>query len=192
VDLIGVLSNQDLQGRPRRAVKKLGDVSADSEVREPRTSRQRARRPGWVVTAIVEVLDCETPMRPKDIRAAVELLVGESVADPPSSKRWPRTPQGDRSAPCACPADDTSWRLPGGVSTVVQQTLATPRGQQSEPRSPRAVEFRPTRQRPARFPTRSLGCGKQRSGTSVRASLRGARGPRVRGPADWDTCLPDG
>jgi hypothetical protein len=80
MDLIGVLSNQDLQGRLRRAVEKLGDVSADSEVREPRTSRQRARRPGWVVTAIVEVLDCETPMRAKDIRAAVEVLVGESVA----------------------------------------------------------------------------------------------------------------
>lgn len=80
VEVAGVLSNQDLQGRLRRVVKKLAAVRAESEVRKHRSCRQRSRRPGWVVKAIVEVLaDRDEPMRAKDIHAAVEVLVGESV-----------------------------------------------------------------------------------------------------------------
>jgi hypothetical protein len=42
--------------------------------------RQRVRRPGWVLKAVVQVLaDRGEPMRAKDIHAAVEALVGESV-----------------------------------------------------------------------------------------------------------------
>lgn len=38
------------------------------------------RRPGWVVKAVEQVLaDRDTPMRAKEIHAAVEALIGESV-----------------------------------------------------------------------------------------------------------------
>lgn len=43
--------------------------------------RQRPRRPGWVLKAIVQVLaDREEPMRAKDIHAAVEASVGEPIS----------------------------------------------------------------------------------------------------------------
>jgi len=81
VEVVGVLSNQDLQGRLRRVLKKLAAVRAKGEVRERPSCRQRPRRPGWVVQAIVKVLtDREEPMRAKDIHVAVEALVGEPVA----------------------------------------------------------------------------------------------------------------
>jgi hypothetical protein len=48
--------------------------------------RQRPRRPGWVIEAIVQVLaDRREPMHVSDIHAAVEALVGEPVP-PPSVK----------------------------------------------------------------------------------------------------------
>jgi hypothetical protein len=80
MEVAGVLSNQDLQGRLRRIVSKLADVRAKGEVRERRSCRQRPRRPGWVVKAVEKVLaDQEEPMRTKDIHAAVEALIGEPV-----------------------------------------------------------------------------------------------------------------
>lgn len=80
MDLIGVLSNQDLQGRLSRVVKKLATVRASGRVREPRSCRQRPRRPGWVTRAVVTVLaERDEPMRAKDIHAAVEALVGGPV-----------------------------------------------------------------------------------------------------------------
>lgn len=80
MELSGVLSNQDLQGRLRRVVKKLVAVRATGEVREHRSCRQRPRRPGWVVKAIVRVMaDREEPMRAKEIHDAVEALLGEPV-----------------------------------------------------------------------------------------------------------------
>jgi hypothetical protein len=68
-----------------RLAKKLADVRASGGPRrQPVNRRQRPRRPGWVLEAIVQVLaDQREPMRAKDIHAAVEALVGESV--PPSS-----------------------------------------------------------------------------------------------------------
>jgi hypothetical protein len=51
---------------------------------QPVSRRQRPRRPGWVLEAIVRVLnDRDQPVDVKDIHAAVEALVGESA--PPSS-----------------------------------------------------------------------------------------------------------
>jgi HB1, ASXL, restriction endonuclease HTH domain len=80
MDLIGVLSNHDLQGPLRRVVKKLAAVRAGNEPRERRSCRQRPRRPGWVLNAVIQVLsDRKEPMRATDIHAAVEVLLGEPV-----------------------------------------------------------------------------------------------------------------
>lgn len=81
MEVTGVLSNQDLQGRLRRVIKKLAAVRAAGEVQPRRTCRQRPRRPGWVTKAVVTVLsEHDEPMRAKDIHAAVEALVGGPVA----------------------------------------------------------------------------------------------------------------
>lgn len=62
--------------------KQLAAVRADDGPRrQPTTCRQRSRRPGWVAKVIVKVLvDREEPMRPNDIHAAVEAMLGEPVA----------------------------------------------------------------------------------------------------------------
>ena len=82
VEAAGVLSNHDLQGRLRRVVKKLAALRASGDVREEsRSCRERPRRPGWVVKAIVNVLaDRGEPMRAKEIHAAVETLLGGPVS----------------------------------------------------------------------------------------------------------------
>jgi hypothetical protein len=82
MDLIGVLSNHDLQGWLARLVKKLAAVRASGERRrQAATCRQRPRRPGWVLKAVVWVLaDRGEPMRAKDIHAAVEAFLGVPVA----------------------------------------------------------------------------------------------------------------
>lgn len=80
MDLAGVLSNQELQGRLRRVVGKLAAVRSNGALREPRSCRQRPRRPGWVVAAIMKVLaDRDEPMRAKEIHIAVEGLIGGPV-----------------------------------------------------------------------------------------------------------------
>jgi hypothetical protein len=81
VDLSGVLSNQDLKRRLGGVVEKLAAVRTRGEVRERPSCRQRPRRPGWVVRAVIDVLAGRgEPMRAKDIHAAVEALIGEPVA----------------------------------------------------------------------------------------------------------------
>jgi hypothetical protein len=81
MEAAGVLSNHDLQERLRRVVKKLAALRASEDVRESRSCRQRPRRPGWVVKAIVKVLaDRGEPMRAKEIHAAVETLIGGPVS----------------------------------------------------------------------------------------------------------------
>ncbi len=82
IEVLGVYSNQDLQGSLARLAKKLAAVRANGGPRRrPATCRQRPRRPGWVLKAIVGVLaDQGEPMRPKDIHAAVEAALGKSVA----------------------------------------------------------------------------------------------------------------
>src|SRR5579863_2433678 len=81
MDLLGQYSNHDLQGSLRRLAGKLAALRASGRPRRrPVACRQRARRPGWALKAVVQVLaDRGEPMRAKDIHAAVEALVGESV-----------------------------------------------------------------------------------------------------------------
>jgi len=78
----GVLSKHDLQGSLARLVKKLAALRASGEPRRQAVAcRQRPRRPGWVLKAVVQVLaDREEPMRAKDIHAAVEASLGAPVA----------------------------------------------------------------------------------------------------------------
>ena len=82
IEVLGTYSNQDLQGSLARLTKKLAAVRADGGPRrQPATCRQRPRRPGWVLKAIVQVLaDRSEAMRVKDIHAAVEAMLGEAVA----------------------------------------------------------------------------------------------------------------
>jgi hypothetical protein len=82
MDLIGVLSNHDLQGSLGRLAGKLATVRASGGPRRQAVGcRQRPRRPGWVLKAVVRVLaDRGEPMRAKDIHAAVEASLGAPVA----------------------------------------------------------------------------------------------------------------
>ncbi len=76
MDLLGHYSNHDLQGSLVRLAKKLAALRASGGPRRrPESRRQRARRPGWVLNAVVQVLtDRGEPMRAKDIHIAVEAL----------------------------------------------------------------------------------------------------------------------
>jgi hypothetical protein len=77
----------DVQASLGRLAEKLAAVRASGGPRrQPVSRRQRSRRPGWVIEAIVQVLaDRREPMHVSDIHAAVEALVGEPVP-PPSVK----------------------------------------------------------------------------------------------------------
>lgn len=81
-ELVGALGNQETRSGLARLVKKLAAVRASGEPRQqPVACRQRSRRPGWVLAAVVQVLaDRKEPMRAKDIHTAVEALVEEPVA----------------------------------------------------------------------------------------------------------------
>ena len=65
-----------------RLAGKLAAVRASGgSRRQPVVCRQRPRRPGWVLKAVVQVLaDRGEPMRAKDIHAAVETSLGAPVA----------------------------------------------------------------------------------------------------------------
>jgi hypothetical protein len=82
--LLGIYSNHDLQGSLGRLAEKLAAVRArDDPRRQLMSCRRRSRRPGWVLKAVVQVLaDRGEPLHVKDIHAAVEALVGESVPSP--------------------------------------------------------------------------------------------------------------
>lgn len=84
MQVLGIYSNHDLQGSLGRLAKKLAAVRASGKPhRQPVSRRQRPRRPGWVLEAIVQVLtDQDEPMQVKDIHAAVEALVDEPVSSP--------------------------------------------------------------------------------------------------------------
>lgn len=83
-----VLSNQEVQWSLSHLARKLARLRASDALPRPITSqRRRARRPGWVQDAVVRVLaDHEGPMRPTQVHAAVEALLGESVS--PDSVSW--------------------------------------------------------------------------------------------------------
>ncbi len=81
MELVGVLSNHDLQGSLVRLAGKLAAVRASGGPRRQAVAcRQRPRRPGWVLKAVVQVLaDRDEPMRTRDIHAVVEASHGEPV-----------------------------------------------------------------------------------------------------------------
>ena len=83
-----VISNHELQGSLGRLAEKLARLrTSDAPPRAITSQRHRARRPGWVQDAVVRVLaDHEGPMRPTQVHAAVEALLGESVS--PDSVSW--------------------------------------------------------------------------------------------------------
>jgi hypothetical protein len=82
MDLIGVLSNHDLQGSLARLAGKLAAVrTSGAQPRVVASQRLRCRRPGWVVDTLVRVLGGRgEPMRAREIHAAVEAMLGEAVA----------------------------------------------------------------------------------------------------------------
>jgi hypothetical protein len=82
MDLIGVLSNHDLQRSLARLTEKLAAVRANGALpRVVPSQRRRSRRPGRVVGALVQVLGGRgEPMWAREIHAAVEAMLGEAVA----------------------------------------------------------------------------------------------------------------
>jgi hypothetical protein len=81
MDLIGVLSNYELQGSLERVAKKLAAIRASNEPRRrPVACRREPHRHGWLLKAVVQVLaDRAEPMRAREVHAAVEALLGERV-----------------------------------------------------------------------------------------------------------------
>jgi site-specific DNA recombinase len=82
VAVVGGLSNQKIQGALGRLSEKLARLRRGNSAPRPAVpQRLRARRPGWVLTAVVQVLaDRGEPMRAKDIHTAVEASLGEPVS----------------------------------------------------------------------------------------------------------------
>ena len=115
MDLIGVLSNHDLQGSLGRLARKLAAVRASGGPRRRAVAcRQRPRRPGWVLKAVVQVLaDQDEPMRAKDIHAAVEASQGSRCVGPRSRLPWLPTSWVLRPASCEWRGAGTCWRAAG-------------------------------------------------------------------------------
>jgi hypothetical protein len=80
--LIGALAAEGVRPPLSRLAEKLAALRSGMRPQRELTScRQRPRRPGWVLNAVMQVLaDRGEPMRAKDIHVAVEALVGEPVA----------------------------------------------------------------------------------------------------------------
>lgn len=81
-ELVGVLGDPEVQSRLGRLAEKLDSVrSSGGPRRQVVACRQRSRRPGWVLKAVVQVMaDQDAPMRTKEVHAAVEASVGEQVS----------------------------------------------------------------------------------------------------------------
>jgi hypothetical protein len=83
-----VLSNQEIQSSLSYLAKKLARLRAsDAPPRAITSRRLRARRPGWVLDAVREVMaDQDRPMQAAHVHAAVEASLGEPVS--PNSVSW--------------------------------------------------------------------------------------------------------
>jgi hypothetical protein len=80
--LVSVLAAEEVTSSLTSLTEKLAAVRTCNRSRRlPTSRRQRSRRPGWVLTAVMRVLaDRGEPMRAKDVHVTVEALVGEPVA----------------------------------------------------------------------------------------------------------------
>ena len=98
MELVGALSNHEIQERLRRLSEKLDLLSAKAAAPRPSTRLDRRLRSGLVPEAIMRVLsECVEPMRMKDIHAEVERLVGQTVSRS-AVKNWlARHAQGDHA-----------------------------------------------------------------------------------------------
>lgn len=79
--LVGAYSNLEIQDRLRRLAEKLDRLAASDAVPRPSARQDRILRPGLVLRAVGRVLaEAPGPMRVRDIHAAVEDLLGSTVA----------------------------------------------------------------------------------------------------------------
>jgi hypothetical protein len=80
MELVGALSNQELQGRLRQLSDKLDWLGASGVVPRPSNRSDRILRPGLVLGAVTQVLAAtKEPMRLCDIYAAVVVMLNQSV-----------------------------------------------------------------------------------------------------------------
>lgn len=123
--LLDIYSNHDLQGSLGRLAKKLAAVRANGGPRrQPVSRRQRPRRPGWVLEAIVQVLaDRGESMQVEDIHAAVEALVGEPVPSSSVKGGLARTSRAPQRGLSEWRADATSWPTSGGPGAHIARDL---------------------------------------------------------------------
>jgi len=87
-EVLAGLADQEARASLDRLAEKLARLRAsDAPPRAIVSRRRRARRPGWVHDAVVQVLaDHEGPMRVRHVHAAVQALLGEPVS--PDSVSW--------------------------------------------------------------------------------------------------------
>ncbi len=82
-EALAALSAQETRWRLGRLAEKLVALRASgAQTRAIRNQRRRARRPGWVLDSVCQVLADQAtgPMRATSVHAAVEALVGETVS----------------------------------------------------------------------------------------------------------------
>ena len=81
MELLGALSNPDVQERLELLSDKL-DRLASSDAKHRRSSRKDQKlRPGVVLDAVISVLSsAEQPLRPAEVQELVAVLLGRSVA----------------------------------------------------------------------------------------------------------------
>jgi hypothetical protein len=117
VELIGVLSNHDLQGSLGRLAGKLAAVRASGvQPRAVPSQRLRCRRPGWVIDALVQVMGGRgEPMRAREVHAAVEAMLGEAVAWSSVKGALASNVSGPRLDSCGWRGGGTCWRAAESV-----------------------------------------------------------------------------
>jgi hypothetical protein len=120
MELIGVLSNHDLQGSLDRLVKKLAAVRASGgPLRQAVACRQRARRPGWVLKAVVQVLaDRASRCEPRTSMQPLRRRWGGRWRGLRSRLLWLPTSRVLRPASCEWQGAGTCWRAARRASSL--------------------------------------------------------------------------
>lgn len=82
LELVGLLADKEVRAKLSDLAEKLASMTRRGDDRRRAVrQRMRPRRPGWVPTAIAQVLTARgVPMRVAEIHAAVETLIGEPVS----------------------------------------------------------------------------------------------------------------